>query len=224
MPPRCAVVLPSASVDTGSDGASYSPPPVRTQAADSRRARSSSAAIVPLRLNPSASFPSDDLIVGCRWLGDHPPMPIEPPPIRIADETPHAREMRRRLQHAAHMREYRAEQKQVGRPTTRTVDKALVEATAFLVRLCSAPPVTVDLAELHRVAVLVLVREGNDRALSRRAVSDRLRPRRQHDSASHVPSLHPCAVDRIVAQPRRGEPWRASELEALRDIARRTRR
>lgn len=113
---------------------------------------------------------------------------------------------------------WRENMRLAGRPDTRAVDAALVEATSFLLSLATGSPVTIEAAALVRVSTIILVRDGYDRQLSKGIVVDRLRPRDRHDEISAIPSRRLSSNARVIQPPRAGE-WSEKDIAYIRQLA-----
>jgi hypothetical protein len=120
---------------------------------------------------------------------------------------------------AVNSKSYRARQKALGIPTAVRVDQSLVEAVAFLVRACTPTRVSIGVADLHRVAVIVLVREGYDRRRSIVAVGERMKPRDEHTMPNVLPSTRLFIEDNLIEPPRNDTSWRQIDLDAIKRIA-----
>lgn len=118
---------------------------------------------------------------------------------------------------AERTREWRAQARAEGRPEPKTVDAAITEAMAFMMRQQSVPVMTVDIEKLIRVSRIVLVRQGYARVHSINAVIERLKPRALHSQFEQMPSLCLHAKDRMISPPRGGE-WLDEDIQLIREI------
>lgn len=104
-------------------------------------------------------------------------------------------------------------------PEAIEVDRALVEAIPFCLRgeyaLGVGKSAHISIDRLNRIAVLILMRNGANRALAQEAVLKRLRPREAHERSGNVPSphMHEPGFDPL---PRRGDlEWTQKDRIAM---------
>ena len=112
----------------------------------------------------------------------------------------------------------------VGMPEAHVVDRALSEAMVF----CLKPrfsfkdgngSVYLSMNRVHRVATLILMRDGADHLLAQQAVTSRLKPRKAHRGAHNVPSLSMVDANFSPAARRRDLDWEEHDLQSMRIAA-----
>lgn len=124
---------------------------------------------------------------------------------------------------AARTRRWRRSRAAAGVPEARDVDRAISEAVSFSLQRVvlstldgEAPSLAV--ADIFRVAVICLVRDGADREEAKRAVRSRLEPRTEHAHPGYAPSIAPTRSG-VVMKPRRGDSFHPADIAYLNELA-----
>ncbi|HEY8578196.1 MAG TPA: hypothetical protein VIL88_17860 [Devosia sp.] len=132
-------------------------------------------------------------------------------------DSPAAIAERARQAAAERARRYRAAKREEGKPDAKSVDAALSEAVSFLSSVAVPDNLTLSIAEVHRTAVIILVRDGARRSYARQAVSARMKPRTMHDDTTTLPSRRLTPTTRII-EPPVGSTWKDTEIGFVRSL------
>lgn len=132
-------------------------------------------------------------------------------------ETRPQRIARQRRQASDRARKSRQKAKDARKPNSRHVDAAITEALcfAFLIEKSAKPDTRIRLGDIYAVALLILIRNGFDRGMARKAISGRLALRPEHHEAGHVPST------RLITRKLPDRGWTRQEVELMSSLARR---
>ncbi len=105
-------------------------------------------------------------------------------------------------------------------PETIRIDRAISEAVVFCQRprfaLHDGSSVFLSLERIYNVAVLILVRDGADRAMAQKAVRQRLNPRASHRRPGHVPSYNMHEDGFLPARRRKDLEWSENDFRAMK--------
>jgi len=136
-------------------------------------------------------------------------------------DTPAGQAKRARQAAAERARRYRAAKREDGRPDTKAVDSAMAEAVSFLSSIAvpeirdGKPTIVIDVAQLHQLTVINLVRDGGRRSYARAAVSSRMNRRSVHDQPHVIPSRCLTPHQATIERPVNGD-WRDEEVGLIR--------
>lgn len=115
--------------------------------------------------------------------------------------------------------EWRAANREIGRPEVKAVDTAMSEASSYLASLCRAGWPMIDIEQLVEVTTIILVREGYKRRHSKACVIERLKPRARHDVMSTMPSRQPHFTEALIQPPDGATHWRQEDIDYIRRLA-----
>ena len=147
-------------------------------------------------------------------------------------DTPAAVDERKRQAAAERARRYRAAKRDEGKPDSNAVDAALGEAASFLASIAipevrgageeAKVALVIDIEQLHKTAVINLVRHGAKRSYARQAVSARINKRSIHDAPHMMPSRRLTDAAAAIERPV-NNVWLESEIAFVRKIVARWR-